>query len=303
MAAINSRPSSAQIIDGSDEDSNKQSRRPGNSAFKQQKLKAWQPILTASSVLPVFFVIGVLFLPIGIYLLVSSNNVQEFIKEYTSCSNCDKFFDDVANVGKTCSCQVNFNLSTKFNGPVYMYYGLSNYYQNHRRYVRSKDDSQLHGTLKAKVATDCKPFNERSFTNTLNKTITEPIAPCGAIANSMFNDTFKLYSMKNSASPQQIQMMYKNIAWKSDRTSKFKNPSGSSLQAAFAGFSRPPNWQKNVWQLDNDTSNNGFVNQDFIVWMRVAAFPTFRKLYRIIKNGLEAGEYRIEINYSILFNA
>lgn len=30
---------------------------------------------------------------------------------------------------------------------VFMYYGLSNYYQNHRRYVKSRDDSQLNGNL------------------------------------------------------------------------------------------------------------------------------------------------------------
>lgn len=26
-----------------------------------------------------------------------------------------------------------------------MYYGLSNFYQNHRRYVKSRDDGQLNG--------------------------------------------------------------------------------------------------------------------------------------------------------------
>lgn len=28
---------------------------------------------------------------------------------------------------------------------MFMYYGLSNFYQNHRRYVKSRDDSQLNG--------------------------------------------------------------------------------------------------------------------------------------------------------------
>lgn len=32
---------------------------------------------------------------------------------------------------------------------VYVYYGLSNFYQNHRRYVKSRDDSQLNGNLKS----------------------------------------------------------------------------------------------------------------------------------------------------------
>lgn len=66
-----------------------------------------------------------------------------------------------------------------------MYYGLTNYYQNHRRYVRSRDDGQLHGYSKdaSTLLDDCAPFKEID----LNSTVTKPIAPCGAIANSLFN--------------------------------------------------------------------------------------------------------------------
>lgn len=32
---------------------------------------------------------------------------------------------------------------------VFMYYGLSNFYQNHRRYVKSRDDSQLNGDMES----------------------------------------------------------------------------------------------------------------------------------------------------------
>lgn len=44
--------------------------------FKQQRLKAWQPILTASTALLLFFVIGVVFIPIGAVLLVTSDKVS-----------------------------------------------------------------------------------------------------------------------------------------------------------------------------------------------------------------------------------
>lgn len=54
------------------------SKKPDNTAFKQQRLPAWQPILTAGTVLPAFFVIGLIFIPIGIGLYVSSNNIKEF---------------------------------------------------------------------------------------------------------------------------------------------------------------------------------------------------------------------------------
>ena len=33
-------------------------------------------------------------------------------------------------------------------GPVYVYYQLDNFYQNHRRYVKSRDNSQLNGIFK-----------------------------------------------------------------------------------------------------------------------------------------------------------
>lgn len=59
--------------------------------------------------------------------------------------------------------------------------------------------------------------------------------------------------------------------------------------------------------LDPDSDNNGFINEDFIVWMRTAALPTFRKLYRLIERKsdlhptLPAGQYYLNITYSILF--
>lgn len=62
------------------------SKKPENTAFKQQRLPAWQPILTAGTVLPAFFIIGLIFIPIGIGLYVTSNNIKEF-------EVCDVDFD------------------------------------------------------------------------------------------------------------------------------------------------------------------------------------------------------------------
>jgi hypothetical protein len=78
----------------------------------------------------------------------------------------------------------------------------------------------------------------------------------------------------------------------------------------FSSHAKPPNWQQSAWQLDPDNTsnnnNNGFQNQDFIVWMRTAAMPTFRKLYRkldangtgIFQNGLPKGSYALTVTYS-----
>lgn len=127
-------------------------------------------------------------------------------------------------------------------------------------------------------------------------------------------------------------MLKKGIAWWTDKHVKFRNPGGNNnnLTATFkgdfdtfepwnllshkhpvtgllfSGTSKPVNWRKSVYELDpSDPDNNGFINEDFIVWMRTAALPTFRKLYRIIQKSnttptLRTGNYELNITYSIL---
>lgn len=70
-----------------------------------------------------------------------------------------------------------FNLTENWSGEVYLYYKLTNFYQNHRRYIRSRNDQQLRGKL-GEVA-ECNPIKTG-----INGT---PVAPCGLIANSLFN--------------------------------------------------------------------------------------------------------------------
>ena len=62
---------------------------------------------------------------------------------------------------------------------------ISIFNQNHRRYVRSLDPSQLHGNLKSAVSSNCQPFDKVIDNQKVQKTV----APCGAIANSLFNGT------------------------------------------------------------------------------------------------------------------
>ena len=46
--------------------------------------------------------------------------------------------------------------------PVYVYYELSNFYQNHRKYVKSLSFSQLRGELVSadELYEDCKPLDK-----------------------------------------------------------------------------------------------------------------------------------------------
>ncbi|GFS09751.1 cell cycle control protein 50A [Elysia marginata] len=281
------------------EEDKPKSKRPKETKFKQQNLPAWQPILTASTVLPAFFAIGIAFIPLGVTLLITSDNIKEYSHDYTECikvgssMTCAEFFENTNNTAQVCNCQINATLE-KFDDDVYVYYGLTNFYQNHRRYVRSRDDDQLHGdsVSPGSLNDDCDPYKTTSINGT-----TFGYAPCGAIANSLFNDTFTITYVGTN---EVVDLLKTGIAWKSDKDVKFNNPGNWDTSQ----FTKPPNWNAPVWQLDTvNTDNNGYENEDLIVWMRTAALPTFRKLYRRVNHsatfsdGLPAGQYTIDIEY------
>ncbi|CAO1435244.1 unnamed protein product [Diamesa serratosioi] len=284
-------------------DSSIKSKRPSDSNFKQQRLPAWQPVLTASTVLPAFFVIGLAFIPVGITLLYYSNSISQIMIDYTDCLKVDQnnlisnitCAEELKNSPQAsitnCKCRKEFSLDHDFVGDVFIYYGLSNFYQNHRRYVKSRDDEQLLGNFKDNPSSDCGPFALSE-----GKTI----VPCGAIANSLFNDTLTLRSTSYGLVP----VLRTGIAWESDRDIKFRNPAGD-LKEALKNFARPIAWTKNLWELDTSDENNGLQNEDLIVWMRTAALPSFRKLYRRLnrekvnfENGLKKGTYTLDIDYN-----
>lgn len=87
-----------------------------------------------------------------------------------------------------------------------MYYGLSNFYQNHRRYVKSRDDNQLIGQLSDTVSSDCVPFAYEIDNATKTR---KPIAPCGAIANSLFSG--KTYISIENLTKKQYNISEKGI--------------------------------------------------------------------------------------------
>jgi len=284
-----------------------ESKKPNESDFSQQKLPAWQPILTAGTVLPAFFVIGIAFVAIGIGLLHFSNQVLEYSVDYTNCENPDgKMCKDVLKEwleeNKTlvdyaqdpCVCKKEIEVEKDMAKPVYMYYGLTNFYQNHRRYVKSRDEKQLLGDITDNPSDDCAPFARDPSG--------KPYVPCGAIANSLFNDKITISDSENS----EIPLEKTGIAWESDKKYKFQNP---DLPTGFNTLeeylknktAKPKDWIKNLWELDtNDTNNNGLLNEDLIVWMRTAAFPNFRKLYRRIEQPLKGGnkKYTLSIKYN-----
>ncbi|XP_010532003.1 PREDICTED: ALA-interacting subunit 5-like [Tarenaya hassleriana] len=245
------------------------SKRPKYSKFTQQELPACKPILTPRWVILTFLIIGVVFIPFGVLCLFASQSVVEIVDWYdTDCIPESSRSNKVAYIQglgeKTCNRTLTVTKTMKH--PVYVYYQLENFYQNHRRYVKSRSDAQLRDPKHANDVSSCSPEDIVAG---------EPIVPCGLVAWSLFNDTYDF-----SRNDQQLPVNKKGISWKSDREKKFgKNVFPKNFQegSLIGGGSLNPQTPLSE-------------QEDLIVWMRTAALPTFRKLYGKIDMDLQAGD-------------
>ncbi|KAL7610211.1 hypothetical protein Lser_V15G12105 [Lactuca serriola] len=251
--------------------SKKNSKKPEYSRFTQQELPAWKPILTPGWVITSFLAIAMLFIPIGLVSLFASERVVEIVYRYDQDCVPEIYRGNVTSyiqnplTNKTCI--KNVTVPKKMEAPIFVYYQLDNFYQNHRRYVKSRSDKQLRSGEDDFSTKGCEPEAKSSSG--------KPIVPCGLIAWSLFNDTYNLL-MQDKV----LKINKKGIAWKSDTKVKF----GSNVY--------PKNFQS------GGLIGGGKLNQsiplseqeDLIVWMRTAALPTFRKLYGKISMDLEAHE-------------
>ncbi|XP_011014157.1 PREDICTED: ALA-interacting subunit 3-like [Populus euphratica] len=255
------------------------SKRPKYSKFTQQELPACKPILTPRWVVSAFMLIAIVFIPIGIACLLGSRDVVEVVQRYeTECipvenrTNKVQFIQSAAD--KTCT--ISMTIPKRMKQPIYVYYQLDNFYQNHRRYVKSRSDEQLKSVSKENDTSSCKPEDIATGRGA--------IVPCGLIAWSLFNDTYS-FSRQN----QSLTVNKKGIAWKSDKEKRF----GKDVF--------PKNFQGGG--LVGGASLNELIRlseqEDLMVWMRTAALPTFRKLYGKIEVDLEAKEV---INVTLMNN-
>ncbi|KAI5812185.1 LEM3/CDC50 family protein [Pyronema omphalodes] len=308
-------------------------RKPGNTAFRQQRLQAWQPIITPKKVLPLFFIIGFVLVPIGGLLLYASSQVQELVIDYTHCDRATEVFTPIPEgsynaVFKTVKsaetyypppewkvvrdiassdpkmqltnprylekhvCSLKFTIPNNLKPPVLLFYRLTNFYQNHRRYVQSLDEDQLRGeavSLKRLLKEDnCAPLSGNG---------TLPYYPCGLIANSMFNDTFQaplLLGGRDEEVVRRYNMTSLGTAWESD-AQRYGQTEYTPDQVI-----PPPNWVERFenGRYTEETMPQLGKDEEFQVWMRAAGLPTFSKLaLRNDREVMEAGEYRVNVFY------
>jgi hypothetical protein len=101
------------------------------------------------------------------------------------------FFVDPTNAdfSQRQNCVIQFDVPADLDPSVLIYYKLTNFFQNHRRYVKSLNMDQLKGkpiTANDLQNSDCKPLAVRDG---------KAIFPCGLIANSVFNGKYPVPAM------------------------------------------------------------------------------------------------------------
>ena len=241
--------------------------RVKQSRFKQQNLPAWRPVPTILSIVIVFAIFGILFIILGIVLLIYSNKVKSAEIEYTDCT-----------LGEICNKQLT--LENDIDSPVFVYYQLNGFFQNSRRYVKSKETDQLTGD-DISVHDECEPAEknkEMGFSpsqTALDGSALDPEAyavPCGLMAKTFFNDSFSF-----SIGSTDLTVDETNIAFDKDKKLYDENPD------------RSKQWMD-------------MTNEHFLVWMRPSGLPNPKKLWGRIDRDLKQGE-KIDIainnNYDV----
>ncbi len=153
------------------------------------------------------------------------------------------------------SASLNSMSPLTFSQQFLFYYKLTNFFQNHRRYVKSLNSDQLKGkavSSKTLDNSDCKPLS--SIGN-------RSIYPCGLIANSLFNGMlpliihayFVIYHFQThlvhptllnpteSNPSQEYAFSFTGIAWPGESKKYVSNPVPGGY-ASYADIVPPPNW-------------------------------------------------------------
>ncbi len=208
---------------------------PSDNAYLQQKMPVQHLVFTTKCVLLTLAVAGIVCTVIGAVALAYADRVVQFQFTYSSKDKCvspcpaqvKQYGQDVEtgrcqdpeySKGENApqSCTVRFVLPKDIPGPVYFYYTLDNYHQNHRRYVASIDLYQIKGEFgkedagsepaghsKCTIATENNNGSFADFYEVNGKKIW--YYPCGLIARTLFNDTFALKGPNGDP-----------VAWRSD---------------------------------------------------------------------------------------
>jgi hypothetical protein len=280
--------------------------RPSNNPYWQQRMRSWDPVVTPCTVIAVLFIIGIVFIPVGSTIVNHSNVLFESEIIYGGKGST------VSCAGTT--CQLVYDIPQDIQGPLYVYYGITNMYQNNIKYQKSVNFPQLNGEkIPDGESVDCEP---------LLKTDGQLRNPCGLIAGSFFSDIIKLstQSLINGQQPttatmnvdkKEINQAVDTTLFNQPKDFKYVDVANCGVTCASVGLpddctctTDPVSNTQYMYWYPNDAStlylyemypNNirpkyGVKEPHFMNWMNIAALPNFRKLYGVIKSNFKKGD-------------
>ena len=308
------------------------------SAYKQQEMKAFRPIVGLGGVVGCFGLLGLLFIAVGAVILsmaagtpttsaVRYDDKPEckaalkrspcYTEQFDAddkpkalagvplnplCADRTKSVAEWATAGAAnddVTCSVTMTVTEAMEPPIFLHYQLTNFFQNHRRYITNRLDQQLRGQdwdtkelYESAVLDKCANAADTCTSGAVPSKLggadgTTQLYwcnPCGLVARSFFTDEFALQAPDGAYVP----MTNASITWESDLEHKYKKTSDVDRKNGVAGAA-------NTYNLRTDEEESLVVDPDFIVWMRTAALPQFRKLYRVIETKLEPGDYTVTV--------
>jgi len=239
------------------------------------------------------FLFGIIFIIIGGILQNNSSSIIEQTIPYdkTNCSIPHGSYNKL--------CTITVNIEQTMKSPVYMYYELTNVFQNHRQFVKSVSAKQLRGDyddLLDDTLGVCEPL--------IKGVDDKYLFPCGLQGWSYFNDDI-LTSINNN----------NEIICNDDNNNNNINSCSSKLNIALPTdlefrfkyneqLSNDPKLTNQVYPLDNYRSlitMPQIMDESLMVWMRMAATPHFKKIHSIINTDLTAGHtitFTIDANFN-----
>ena len=232
----------------------------------------------ASQTCAILSLVGCVCVPLGAACVAADRSVVETGARYDDAC-AEGFFATDAEAacraqtfGEGTACEVTLVAPRTMRAPVFVYYELTNFHQNHRRFVKSRSDEQLAGETSAPGAF-CAPQARREAEGE-----TRAIDPCGLAAWSYFNDTYSFEVSSDATSPPSpLPVNERGIAWPSDLEHKFAD--------------KPPRFHNDDPATRGGGAVDGTLRTDehFVVWMRTAAMSTFRKLWGRVEEDIAKG--------------
>ena len=133
-----------------------------NNKFKQMELPCWRPKQSFCQTAYIFLAFGGLFSILGAVLLTKSNQILQFTFRYDT--TCGPVYLPDQSVPPTDPlpddyCNLKIQITEAIPAPVYISYDMTNFYQNHRRYIKSRSYKQLLGSeiTADEASTMCEP--------------------------------------------------------------------------------------------------------------------------------------------------